>query len=630
MAIKLKKSFLVNVGAVVQNATAAAKSARAAVQSKQEADFQTAVSNGMSYDAQIAFRQEQINAEQSSTVPDTDYIAQLQSSVQSIQKLNRFTKYRAKYQTSFAALKAGTETAQQHLDLLNNLLSTTTDPALREEIQSNIVEASAEVKQNQDDILQNQVKKAQYDGTASILSSTIASIKDKKALATLHGDEDQASALDVTLSVLNQQLNKVNVEDVMDKLNVAAVSKGGVSPMSKLSTLNNQIASANNTDPVTIDGKTYDSVAAYWTQTRDAYLSGNGSGLFNDFFKELSNTYSDKVNAAVARDGFATTLTLDGIKSETDLLKSKPELAPFLDQVNNLQAITLANAFDTTAKTIIARAAYTGDFQGADTALQNYSTKYGVDSQSYRLTLGNQLTQQVSKAASENHVDEATAAKALGVDKLLQPDQFGIPASPTPPKTPTRVFTTKENADLTAANARIAAGTASAIDKQNVAYAQKQGWSAPTAPTTEPSPTVTPTVTPAVPPAPTPTPPTNATPNPNTPPAQTSTPTPASTPAPQQKTPTPAAPAVTAAAASTAPTPTPKPVATPTPAPTPTQTTNPAPSKYTGVSIVDYLKSVNQDSSHTNLSKLAADNGITNYSGTADQNTTLLKKLRGF
>ena len=46
-------------------------------------------------------------------------------------------------------------------------------------------------------------------------------------------------------------------------------------------------------------------------------------------------------------------------------------------------------------------------------------------------------------------------------------------------------------------------------------------------------------------------------------------------------------------------------------------------------SIVDYLKSINVDSSFSNRKKLAEQHGISNYTGTAKQNTELLRKLRG-
>ena len=60
----------------------------------------------------------------------------------------------------------------------------------------------------------------------------------------------------------------------------------------------------------------------------------------------------------------------------------------------------------------------------------------------------------------------------------------------------------------------------------------------------------------------------------------------------------------------------------------PPQPTQPK-STYTGPSIVDYLKSVGKPSSFSERAKLAKQYGITNYSGTAAQNTQLLNILRG-
>lgn len=49
---------------------------------------------------------------------------------------------------------------------------------------------------------------------------------------------------------------------------------------------------------------------------------------------------------------------------------------------------------------------------------------------------------------------------------------------------------------------------------------------------------------------------------------------------------------------------------------------------YTGPSIVEYLKSVGQDSSFSNRARLARREGISGYRGTAAQNTSLLNRLR--
>src|SRR5690625_2778358 len=52
-------------------------------------------------------------------------------------------------------------------------------------------------------------------------------------------------------------------------------------------------------------------------------------------------------------------------------------------------------------------------------------------------------------------------------------------------------------------------------------------------------------------------------------------------------------------------------------------------STYQGSSIVDYLKSIGQPSSFNHRKALASKHGISNYTGTAAQNTRLLNALRG-
>ncbi len=51
-------------------------------------------------------------------------------------------------------------------------------------------------------------------------------------------------------------------------------------------------------------------------------------------------------------------------------------------------------------------------------------------------------------------------------------------------------------------------------------------------------------------------------------------------------------------------------------------------SSYNGSSIIDALKSIGVDSSHNNIKQLAVANGITNYTGTADQNIKLLNLFK--
>jgi len=126
---------------------------------------------------------------------------------------------------------------------------------------------------------------------------------------------------------------------------------------------------------------------------------------------------------------------------------------------------------------------------------------------------------------------------------------------------------------------------------------------------------------PAPAPAPAPTPAPMPTPTPAPTPKPTPQPTPQYTPAPQT---------------TQQPTYTPAPAPAPAPASNSLITTNPAEAaKYAGqqlntdTSIVDYLKSVGADSSWSSRVAIAAKMGISNYTGTAEQNISMLKAVKG-
>jgi len=70
-----------------------------------------------------------------------------------------------------------------------------------------------------------------------------------------------------------------------------------------------------------------------------------------------------------------------------------------------------------------------------------------------------------------------------------------------------------------------------------------------------------------------------------------------------------------------------QPISTPTPAPTPTPT-QPKPASISDPSIVNFLDAQGKPSDFTSRTQLAGQQGITNYTGTAEQNTQMLDTLR--
>lgn len=587
MAVTLQKlKVSINLSSVVSAAILSVKAVRNTEQAKQESAFQSAVAEGMSYSAQVQFRQKQLEDANSSSIGDPEYVANLTKSITDLKKLSRFQIYRAKYQSSLAELAAGKITAQSHLSMLQDQLGQTTDPDLQAEINTEITSANTAVKTYNDTIVANDVKRAQNDGSAKILNSTIQEVQDKRAQASLRGNEAEVAAYDNTLTALKIQLGGVQIEDALNSAQVTSITKGQTA-FQKIDTLNSYVNGADTNTPIQVNNKRYASAQDFWMQLRDNYIAGNGVGIWKDAIGELSSYFQTRVNAAVARDGYATTVTLDSIKSSIDAIKNRPEFQPYLEQFNNLQSNALAYAFDSTAKAIVDRASFSGDFKTANDQLLNFSAKYGIDTETPRLQLANELTNQ----ALQQKVDPMKLLKDTG----LTPETFKTPFVPANLPAPTTLPTSAPGAG--GSHTVVSGDSLSRIAQQNNTTVAKL---------IELNPQY------------------KANPNLIKPGQSITLPggSAAAAPAPSAPGATPA-PAPTIAVPNAAPAPAPS--GGGAPAPTPSST---GAASYSGASIVDFLSLSGKPTDFTSRSKLATQYGINNYTGTAAQNTNLLNILK--
>lgn len=442
MATTLKKlGISVNVGNIVDGAIKAVKAARSTEQSRRENEFQKASADGMSYDAQIAFREKQIQDAKDSDFADPEYITSLETKIAETKRLNRLNKYRTKYAQSLAEMNAGHINAVEYADRLKNLVGSTNDPELQLKIQENIAEAETEVTKYKKTILDNQVKLAKGDVTKAVLESIVQRVKDARANAAIGGNEDEVVEHDATLASLNSQLVQVKAEDVVNDL-VVAGTFSSYNSKEKLNTLNAQIEASDAVTPVTINGKGYASEQQYWELTRNAYISGNGSGIFTDYFNDLNTANDSRIKGDVAKFGFAQTGTIQGMKTELESLKAKPEFAPYLPQIESIQTQTISAAVDTISKVIVDRADYTGEFAKADTALKSLTNTFGVDTSLQQLNLGAKLNAQVNAViAAGGEVPPGTdilpgSEFPIPGDKTQKTDAPATPATPNAPVTP--------------------------------------------------------------------------------------------------------------------------------------------------------------------------------------------------
>lgn len=596
MATNITQKFSIDLSSVVDSSITATKAIRKANQAQKESEFQKAIADGMSYDDQIALRKKQLEEENKSSFSDSDYVQSLTKSISDTQKLSRFSKYRQKYADTLSELNAGKINEETYLNTLTSTLNGVTDPELRTEIMGDIATAQKAVKTYHDTILDNHVKKAKYDGTTTVINDAINRVKSAKTLATINGNEDEVSAYDLTLSALNSQLTSTKVQDTITNYQVNAATRG-TSASSKLNLINNELANADTSTPVKIGDVTYTSAQQYWQTQRDGYLSGN-SQLFGDFFKELSTETKNALDADAVKHGYATQPVLDSTIDTFKTLRSKPEIQPYVNKLDITQAAVMADAVDTLAKKIIDVGTNNLSFQDADTQLKAINTKYGVNTDSYRLDLDSKLRQ----LASSGLVTTAEATKMSPdvqvnlpkIDSQTTTPAPSTPAAPTTTTTTTTPTTTPQTTKDTTNYTVVSGDTLSAIANRSGVTLQQLLESNPTyknnanlvregativipkpgvpaGTTTEPS-----TVTP---PAPVAQPQPQPKPEPNTP-------------APTTTTPPVATPPVTT-------TPEPKPAVA-----TPTSTATPAPSQQPKV--VDYTI-VSGDT----LSAIAAKNGTT-------------------
>lgn len=430
MAKEISTKFSVDLSLVISSSLEAVRAIRKREQAEKEAEFQRAIANGLSYEEQIKIRQEQLVEEKKSFLSESSYIASLEKSIAETKRLNRFNKYRLKYAESLGSLGAGKINEEQYLSILENQLGRVTDPDLRLEIQGDISAAETQVKTYNDTILSNQVKKAKYDGTKSVLDAIIARINGARVNALINNNEDEVTAYDLTLSALQSQLSTVLIQDSITDFQVKSSTRG-TNPIEKLNFMNSQMQGANADTPIKIGERTFTSAQQFWSLERDNFLAGN-SEVFGNFFEELQVSQKNVISVNTSKFGYPTQSILDETILTFKDLSSRPEMAPFLNRIEITQASVMTDAVDKLATAINAIGTNNLTFKEADIQLQNIEIKYGVNVSTYRLQLDEQL-----RALARAGIIEAEEAERLAPDIDIKLPKVGkeaeILATPTAP-----------------------------------------------------------------------------------------------------------------------------------------------------------------------------------------------------
>lgn len=409
MARQLQGTSQLNVSVVVNNAINSVREARSSENSRKEAEFQKAVANGMSYEEQIKFREEQLKQEKEGGFQDTDYITGLEKSIATTKQLSRFQKIRTKYKESLDDYVLGKNSLDSYMSMLNDIASSEKDEGMLDEIRGLMSEAQKEKSRNELAAIKNRALIAQKDNSVSLVENSIDEVKNKRARASIAENEEEVAMWDDTLLALQGSKAKLQVENAMNEITFK-INKFNPKANDKLGYLNDEISKADNGTEITFDGVTYPSLRSYWENKRGEYLS---SGYFDEMKKDM-DAETARI-AATSSFGQIPTARIQAVNDYYNTLKTRPEFAPFVDQIEQRRAESVSTMTSDLAESIFNEEASTGDRLKAENAVLALEQKFGVS------------------VSREPFARELGAGKSIATD-ALKPTTPAV--TPTTPSTP--------------------------------------------------------------------------------------------------------------------------------------------------------------------------------------------------
>jgi len=373
----------IKLGDIVNKQISTMTVVRKRERSLKEAKFQqTVIDQGLSYDAQLEYRKQQLAEEKKAPgAVDEEYLSTIEGSIKDIRKLIKFQKIRNNYLENYESLKTGKINLAQHLSYLQDQYNAESDETVRTELRDEISKVRIEIGTSEVNTLNNRVLLAQKDGTVNLLNTVINEVVNRKAFADLAGNSEESSAWDVSLAALKKQLNETEVSNSLHDIDFK-VSQYGGSSIQKLDMLNNQISTADGNSPITINGTRYNSAKDYWTGTRDAYINGIGAtGNFQSFFNDFEKEVQSKIDTVskVNKFGFVPVSTLEGIQNDYNNLSNRSEFVNVNTKLTASKVLALSYGVEKSANALITSATEALQLKTGQDALKSLQLKFGID-----------------------------------------------------------------------------------------------------------------------------------------------------------------------------------------------------------------------------------------------------------
>lgn len=383
---RVQRELTLNLSELVVGRFNAFKELRRNIQIRLEADFaQRIIDEDLDYRQQMRVRQGMVAFEKDRKFPDTAYVNEIKKDISNIRKLVKFQQVRTAYLDSWTDYKSGSISINGYISQLEKQFTKTTDDTLRVEIRKELSQARADKRVGENNILNNKVAFAKEDGSEEMLNNILGELKIFRASESAKGNEERVSFIDTKIASVNKQLSESIIGRSLADVEFD-VLKGGANPAQKLKTVNDQIQLSDTGTPVTIGGVRYDSAQQYWTVKRNAYLAGEGVGLFDDFFGELTGRFEKEITASsnVNEFGRIPSLVIDNILSDYSSLEALPYMVPFLERLRSNRNGVVNSAIQKSAQAILTGAKARLDWSNVDASLVELEQRYAIELSSFR------------------------------------------------------------------------------------------------------------------------------------------------------------------------------------------------------------------------------------------------------
>lgn len=366
-----KRIIATNLGSYIESQIDLITKTRLRRNLEDEAEFNRAVlEDNLTLEQQLDYRQDQNKR----ILPgDKDERRRIKGEIATLKNLIEQKKYNDEYLANVMDLNSGVQSIDRTINWLNDKLSVTTDSTIIKSIKENLATLYSNRYEAQKTAITRQTEFANNDKTETVVTAQIDRINTERAKALKAGNEDYVSLLDLQLQSLNKTATESKVQRTLLDYSISTMT--GQSATSLLNQFNNQINNADANLKITIGGVTYDNAKQFWELKRSDYLNDRSE---NGFFPRYNTELTEKVDYKSSR-GILTNESLVDVKSWYEVLKSRPELSPYLDRIGQDQQMSLQAAGDKRAGNVLNEFATKLDAKKAISDLAYLQDTYGID-----------------------------------------------------------------------------------------------------------------------------------------------------------------------------------------------------------------------------------------------------------